>query len=103
MATPADVHARQTKARQALDLTCRNLASAKHNRHRRLYGASFAMGAHVAAGRLDYEEAGDALFQAATANGFVAKRGAARVIRIIKDALAKGEAKSAARRREAVA
>jgi hypothetical protein len=61
------------------------------------------MGMHGGAGRLDYEEVGEALFQAATVNGYVAKRGAARVILVIKKALSKGEAMRAARRRESVA
>jgi hypothetical protein len=91
------------KAHHALDLACDDVRRAAHDRHRVLYGASVSAGMRVGSGALEYEEAGDALFQAATANGYVAKIGAARAIRIIKDGLRSGEAKVTERPRATVA
>ena len=77
-------------ARGALDRECAELAHASAGRNEQLNKASFALGQFVGADRLTQGEVESALFNAAVANGYVAKDGPAAARATIRSGIEKG-------------
>ena len=74
-------------ARGALDRECAELAHASAGRNEQLNKAAFALGQFVGADRLTQGEVERALFDAAVANGYVAKDGPAAALATIKSGI----------------
>ncbi|ACA15749.1 RecA-family ATPase-like protein [Methylobacterium sp. 4-46] len=81
----------ESYAQAALDRECEGLAATRSGRNNQLNLAAFNIGQLVGAGKLDRNSAERCLFEAATANGYVQKDGAAAARATIRSGLSKGE------------